>query len=153
MAAFCDRCGVEWTGTQQILCFLQSVILGAGLGFLFEMFSALVRLSRSSVGRFILDAVYGVLAASITFFSALIITDGRLHPLLFTGSLCGFICEHYAVGRSISRGMTWLLRRIGKGIRIALDFADGFLFGCGSRLCATGKCWLHWIKQRFLSQK
>lgn len=138
---------MEWTEIQQIICLLQSILLGVVLGLLFELFTAWVRLSQSPVVKFMLDTLYGAASGVVTFFSALIITDGQMHPLLFFGSFCGFLCEHYSMGRFFSRGIYRIMYQTGKGLRRVLYLCDRLLITCYARACAIGKCWY----QRFFT--
>lgn len=115
---------VEWTGAQQFLCLVQSMLLGAVLGLLFEVFTALTRIAKRRVTVFILDSVFGILSAMITFYTSLVISNGRLHPLLFFGGLAGYMCEHFTVGRYISKGLSWLFQRLFKGLDCGIRFCD-----------------------------
>lgn len=121
---------MDWSGTEQLYHFLQCVIMGSVLGIQFELTCALIRVIKSPILRFIIDALYGVIASVITFFWSLIITDGRMHPVLFVGGLCGFLCEHYALGRFISRGMAWVLKKTGQGIGKTIHHMDTWLSSC-----------------------
>lgn len=95
-----------WTWRQQLWLLLQCMGLGVSLGVLYDLFG-IVRLWRSRRRRslFLTDALFGVLAALVTFFTALAIMDGRMHPLLFFGSVFGFTVQHLTLGRIASRAL------------------------------------------------
>ena len=95
-----------WTWRQQLWLLLQCMGLGVSLGVLYDLFGV-VRLWRSRRRRslFLTDALFGVLAALVTFFTALAIMDGRMHPLLFFGSAFGFTVQHLTLGRVASRAL------------------------------------------------
>lgn len=105
---------MEWTGQQQLLFFWQSTGLGMLVGLTFEVASGLCRVIRCRWVVFLLDALFGVQASLITFFGALAIMDGQLHPLLFAGALVGFLMEHASVGAYISRVVCWCCRFLGR---------------------------------------
>ncbi len=94
---------MEWTGNQQLWFLLQSCGVGGVVGVLFDVLTGWGRASVKRYMVYLLDAVFGLLAALITFFGGLVITDGRMHPLLFAGVLMGMLAEHFLIGRFISR--------------------------------------------------
>lgn len=114
---------MEWTGEQQITFLLESFCLGIMQGFLFDAISGLGRGQRKSL-RAILDVVLGPLAALNTFFGALIIMDGQLHPLLLTGCGCGMLVEHLLLGNLVSSGVAFLCK-------VPRYFFRWCLSGCG----------------------
>ncbi len=118
---------MEWTGRQQLLFLLQSAGLGFLIGLLFEGITGIGRVCRRRWCVFVLDALFGLLAALITFFGALAIMDGQLHPLLFAGELVGFLAEHSSVGCVASRAVSTILRWCSRGLRFLLNTGDEFL--------------------------
>lgn len=86
-------------------CFLVGVVVGL----LFDMVCGVGRAVQRKI-LFLLDVTLGPLFSIITFFASLVITDGNLYPLLFTGLLFGFLVEHMTVGRGVSWGVSQLLR-------------------------------------------
>ncbi len=109
----------EWTGYQQFRLLIQSVGLGVGLGFLFAFFNVAAKLRRRRRWLLIVcDALFCVIAALITFYFSLAVMDGRLHPLLFGGSLLGFALQHITMGRFLSR----VLYRLGRWSVVALSW-------------------------------
>ena len=111
-----------WTWRQQLWLLLQCMGLGVSLGMLYDLFGV-VRLWRSRRRRslFLTDALFGVLAALVTFFTALAIMDGRMHPLLFFGCAFGFTVQHLTLGRVASRA----LYRAGAALILAGLCAEG----------------------------
>jgi len=73
---------LEWGGAQQLLLLIRSAGLGVVLGFFLEVITGYSRYS-SRVSRFLMDAIFGAVAALITFYCALLLTDGKLHPVMF----------------------------------------------------------------------
>ena len=124
-----ERCALEWTGQQQLLFFWQSTGLGMLVGLVFDITSGLCRVIRRRWVVFLLDALFGVQAALITFFGALAIMDGQLHPLLFAGALVGFVMEHTSVGVYIGRGVCWCCRLFARASGVLLD-AEMKMVGC-----------------------
>lgn len=120
---------LEWTGQQQLLFIWQSIGLGMLVGLAFDITTGFCRVTRRRWAIFLLDALFGVQAALITFFGALAIMDGQLHPLLFAGALVGFVIEHGSVGVCISRGVCWCCRFLGR-VGGALTAAETRIMGC-----------------------
>ncbi|MBQ5841017.1 MAG: spore cortex biosynthesis protein YabQ [Clostridia bacterium] len=124
--------GVEWTGAQQVSLFLQSGGLGLLFGVAFDVLEGvqpLVRRRRSV--RWLLDILFGLLAAFVTFFVALGKMDGVLHPLLFGGILLGMGVEHIGIGRLVQRLTLLLCRVVARTVRLlnaAGGAATGFLY-------------------------
>lgn len=125
---------MEWLrfGPMSLRMLLWCVVVGVIIGVLFDCASGFGRTVKRRV-LFCLDMFLGPLFSLITFFSALVITDGELHPLLFAGVLVGFVVEHVTIGRWISKGVAWFIRaakrclryagRIGEnGMKVALRF-------------------------------
>ncbi len=100
----------EWTLTQQFRLLWQSGLLGVGLGFLFTFFNVASKMRRCPFRLFLCDMVFCLLAALVTFYFALAIADGRLHPFLFIGSSLGFLLQHLVIGRFFSYHIYRLLR-------------------------------------------
>jgi len=109
---------MEWSGEQQLGFLFSSAVLGMGIGLLFDVISGFWRGKKYQRQLYAADALLGVAAAVITFFGALIIMDGQLHPVLFCGILLGFFLEHYIIGRWLSLGL-WKLRMMGLRFRAA----------------------------------
>lgn len=110
---------MEWTWREQILLLLQCGGLGLLLGTVYDWISVwgqLRRLSRAAV--FCLDALFGLLAALVTFFFSLATMDGRLHPLLFAGSLLGAAVQRCGISRIHRR----VLYRIGLLFRRVIGY-------------------------------
>ena len=90
---------MEWSKSQQILFLLQSALVGAAIGALFDWLSGWYRERRYRKKLFVADILFGAVSAVGMFLGALVIMDGQLHPLLFFGGLFGFLFEHYAIGK------------------------------------------------------
>lgn len=126
---------MEWTGNQQLLFLLRSCGVGCVVGVLFDILTGWGRVSGNRYAVFVLDTVFGLPAALITFFGALIITDGRMHPLLFAGVLAGMLAEHFLTGRWISKLMQLTVRtlhRVSSWIRAMVGRCEGWLAEIGS---------------------
>lgn len=93
---------LEWGGVQQLALLLQSGGLGVALGLLLSWLSGL-GYGKTKIWRFVSDMVFCVFAAVFTFYAGLVLTDGRLHPVLFLGLLSGMCVEHILVGKWVSR--------------------------------------------------
>ncbi len=115
---------MEWTWREQIALLLQCGGLGMALGIVYDWLSVWVqwrRLSRAAV--FLLDSLFGLLAALATFFFALATMDGRLHPLLFVGSAIGLLVERCGISRFHRRVLYRALSLLRSGLRwCALPF-------------------------------
>ncbi len=95
---------MEWTGRQQTFFLLQSVVLGVMQGFALDVVTGFV--SSSKRKRWLwTDIVFGPLAAVVTFFGALVVMDGQLHPLLLFGVFLGMAAEHIVVGVWMGRAI------------------------------------------------
>lgn len=87
---------------RQLWLLLYSCGLGVALGLLFEAFDVAVKIVRRRRRMvFIIDVSYLALASLISFYFSLAVMDGMLHPLLFGGSLFGFVVERMTIGRLI----------------------------------------------------
>ncbi len=105
---------MEWTWREQILLLLQCGGLGLLLGTVYDWLSVWCQLRRlSRAVCFVLDSLFGLLAALVTFFFSLATMDGRLHPLLFVGSLLGVMIQRCGISRVHRR----LLYRMGVLLR------------------------------------
>lgn len=98
---------MQWSGSEQIRLFAQSILLGICFGVLFSFFNVASKPRNCRHLLFLGDMLFFVTTSFITFFFAMTMMDGRLHPLLFGGSLVGFVLFHVAFGRYLSR---WLYR-------------------------------------------
>lgn len=116
---------VEWTGQQQLLFLLQSAGIGCLIGAVFDFTTGLERGIGLRWLAWLLDGLFGILAALITFFGSLAIMDGCLHPLLFGGILCGFLAEHAAVGRQMSRFVCSTVRLCRRGASAFERWGEG----------------------------
>lgn len=92
---------MDWSGRGQVLLLFQSTVPGIMIGALFDANSGFFRCCILRRYWGCIDALWGCTAALITFFSALILADGQLHPVLLAGVLFGFIAEHYTIGRLV----------------------------------------------------
>lgn len=102
---------MEWTGQQQIQFLLRSIILGVLQGLCLDLMTSLLA-GRKRRRWLWTDVFFGPLAAIITFFGALVIMDGQLHPLLFLGIALGMLAEHVTIGTLISYLLRYVRRRI-----------------------------------------
>ena len=93
---------IEWSGQQQLLFIARSMLAGLIIGVLFEVTNGLGRIHRNRWRTMALDLVFSVLASVITFFASLVIMDGQLHPVLFTGIFIGAFMLHFSVGKYIA---------------------------------------------------
>lgn len=126
---------MEWMGESQLRLLAESGGLGLALGLLFDVFSAMARSCRRRWLRFLVDSFFGVPAALLTFFGALAMMDGRMHPLLFGGMAVGFCLEHIAVGRWLARG----LFKVGMAFRWGLRWMEKGIF-LGEKTILRGFC-------------
>lgn len=124
-----------WMGQEQVRLLLESGGLGLLLGVLFDVCCALsLGCGRRRWLRFAVDAAFGVPAALLTFYGALAIMDGRLHPLLFGGLAAGFWLQHRTVGRWVSRWLYRAGRALGRGIGWLMGQLDIGLAAVGRRI-------------------
>ena len=77
---------LEWGGAQQLLLLFRSAVFGVVLGFCFDLVTGIGRCVPKR-SRFFIDLLFCVLAAPGTFFFCLVVTDGKMHPILFLGGL------------------------------------------------------------------
>ena len=95
-------------GMQQFVVLLKSVVIGGVIGILLDAYSGFLREKRYRYSLFVSDVLFGLVAAMVTFFGALIVTDGYLHPVLMVGIGCGCIAEHWLIGRWLAVLFFWL---------------------------------------------
>ena len=110
---------MEWSGQQQVQFLLQSIYLGTLQGLLLDFMTGFGSVSGRKRWRWS-DVLFGPLAALITFFGALIIMDGQLHPLLLFGVFLGMLLEHLTVGGMIRFSVRYVRGMLGDGVRFLL---------------------------------
>ena len=120
---------LSWSGEQQVFICLSCSGLGIALGVLFEVVTGLGRVSQRGVYRYLLDVGWGVCSAFVTFFAVLVLTGGRLHPVVFLGILIGFTAEHITIGRWIANGTYVVAAILRLWCAKIIDFIDAVLFG------------------------
>ena len=120
---------MEWTGAQQLLFLLRSVGVGMFVGLLFDVMCGIERTFRRRFMVFVWDGLFGVVAAWITFFASLSITDGKMHPLLFCGIGFGFVAEHGGVGVYVSKGVSFASRWVSRMACSMLTVVDAAIVG------------------------
>ncbi|MBQ9860114.1 MAG: spore cortex biosynthesis protein YabQ [Clostridia bacterium] len=125
---------MEWSGKQQLLFLLQSAGLGVGIGLLFDSMTGMGRACKRRAAVFFIDVMFGIVAGFITFFAALAIMDGALHPLLFLGGGVGFLAEHNSVGVICSRWVCAALRGLGLFYRRFCEKFEAVLLLAGRKM-------------------
>ena len=90
---------MEGYEAQQFDVLFKSVIIGGLIGILLDAYSGFWLGKRYRFTLFVSDVLFGVVAAMMTFFGALVVTDGYLHPVLVVGIVCGCVAEHWLIGR------------------------------------------------------
>lgn len=93
---------MEWSSLQQLGFVLKSMVLGCCIGCVLDISGGFWRGKKHRRRMYAADVFCCVLSAVITFFGALVITDGQLHPMLFVGIIPGVFAEHLIVGRWLS---------------------------------------------------
>ena len=93
---------IEWSGMHQFSILVQSGVLGLVMGFSFELLSGFGR-CKGRGWLFLADILYCVISALVSFFSSLVMTDGKLHPVMFAGLLLGGAIEHCTIGKTVSK--------------------------------------------------
>ena len=133
---------MEWTGRQQMFFLLQSIGLGAVQGFALDVITGLTRPFVKKTWLWT-DVLFGPVAAVCTFFGALAVMDGHLHPLLLFGVIVGMAAEHILIGVWVCR----FLRRVRRMMRNAVRIGDGYL------RCMAGACARRWQDLRLRKVK
>lgn len=114
---------MEWTIRQQICFLLQSVCLGAIEGLCLDAITALIPSGKRSV-YFWIDVAFGPFAAVVTFFGALAIMDGQLHPLLLFGVFLGMLIEHVSLGILLHKIVLKTRKRCDKMCRFLIQSSE-----------------------------
>lgn len=109
---------------------LQSIFLGITQGFVLDVVTGMTRSAKRKRWLWT-DVLFGPVLAVTTFFGALVIMDGQLHPLLLFGVFLGMVTEHVIVGVWIGRILCKLRRIIRNSVRVSYDFF--------ARLCRSVK--------------
>ena len=133
---------MEWSGGQQISFLLQSIGLGIAQGLLLDVLTGFARIPKHHRWLWT-DVLFGPLAALITFFGALVIMDGQLHPLLLFGTFSGMLLEHISVGRCICRFVRFVRRGMAHEAKAVYRFTYRILRIIGGRLAV----WLRFDKK------
>ena len=103
---------MEWTQGEQLILLGEAGGVGILLGVLLDVTTAWGRCCRSRKTVFVLDAGFGLAAALITFFAALAMADGVLHPLFFAGIAAGMVAQRLSLGRIGVRLLTRFFRLV-----------------------------------------
>lgn len=106
---------MEWTVAHQIQFLFLSVIIGSVIGFLFELFGGFWRGKAYRRFLFVSDVFLCAFAAILTFFSALVLSNGQMHPVMHFGILLGLVVEHFTIGRVVSNFSCKVHRLIKRG--------------------------------------
>ncbi len=133
---------MEWNGKQQLLFLMQSSVIGIIVGLLFDGISGYFRGRSYRNCLFVADVLLGLVAAIITFFGALVITDGYLHPVLFVGSGIGFVSEHYLLGQWLSLWFHFAHTKVSRAFAYLLNYFDDIFLDFQNYLCRT-RCIKH----------
>lgn len=128
---------MEWNGKQQLLFLIQSSVIGNIVGLLFDGISGYFRGRSYRNCLFVADVFLGLVAAIITFFGALVITDGYLHPVLFVGVGIGFVSEHYLLGQWLSRWFHFAHTKMSRVFACVLNYLDDLSLDFQNYLCKT----------------
>ena len=111
---------MEWSGVQQFSVLYKTAVVGYAIGMLLDIFGGFWRGKAYRLHLLVSDIIICGIAAFVTFFAALCVSDGHFHPVLFVGILCGAVAEHYTIGRWLA----WLACKIHKfSVRSAERFA------------------------------
>lgn len=114
-------------------------MLGFGQGALLDCVTVLSQLKGRRRWLWT-DVFIGPVLAVITFFGALLICDGQLHPVILFGVLAGMGVEHASIGfllRWLISRLARILRRIGRAICRVLRMCKQFC--CEILLCVYHK--------------
>lgn len=127
MVVCCADMEIEWSGIQQLSFIFKSLPIGVLFGVTLNIINGLGRIWRCRWKVFIADIVFSVIASVVTFFAALVITDGQLHPILFLGILLGLIITHFLCGKYIAKFVFHIGMRCSLWARTISDLARKFI--------------------------
>lgn len=128
-----------------VLRFLSSCLLGAGLGFLYDGFRLLRLFWKNRAAVFVEDLFFSGICTLLTLWFLVEQCSGRVRAYALFGELLGFLVYHFTVGelvirllRGIVAVVKWVLRGIfriflrpiGQGIRFVAQKIKAFLDGC-----------------------
>ena len=120
-----------YSGGEQLLLVLQSALVGMLIGGSLD-FNHGIALKNTHISHvLVLDITWGCLSAVMTFFAALVLTDGQLHPVLLLGLLIGALVEHYTIGRALK----WMVCKTRMGARKAILWSVRVLNRSGQTVC------------------
>jgi hypothetical protein len=91
--------------SQQAELFLLSVLLGAGLGVIYDAFRllrAVFLTARKNVAVHIADFIYVLFYAFCIFIYSMVCCRGEVRLYIVIGSICGFILEILTIGDTIT---------------------------------------------------
>lgn len=100
-----DRMGYDGVSVSgQLQVFGLAVLLGVGLGLVYEVFR-LLRLAFSSQKTvvFVQDVLFSLTALISTFVFVVAVNEGQLRFFLLIGELCGFMVYYFTLGALIFR--------------------------------------------------
>lgn len=114
---------MEWSGRQQLWFLLQSVGLGYVEGLLLDTLTSFIPSVRRCDYLWT-DVAFGPFAAVVTFFGALAIMDGQLHPLLLFGVFLGMLIEHVSLGILLHKIVLKTRKRCDKMCRFLIQSSE-----------------------------
>lgn len=82
----------EISGYNQYICFWYSIVVGLGLGFLYDLFKFDRTLfKRSKFFVFICDILFWIISAFIVFSFCVVFSNGQIRGYILLGCLLGFL--------------------------------------------------------------
>jgi spore cortex biosynthesis protein YabQ len=112
----------------QVISFLWSVAVGAGLGLLYDAFRIL-RLALPSPGPVVAaqDILFGLIAAIVSFGVMLTVTEGKLRLFLLIGEAVGWALYYGALSSAVMAAAEFIIAVV----RSIIGFIWGIVYGLG----------------------
>lgn len=106
----------------QLLIFGYSCILGAGLGFLYDLFRIIrMVINPRNIAMFIQDVTYFIISGLITFLFVLGFNNGEARFYILAGEGIGWIAYHITLGEIIYKCSGKLVRSLNLKIKLCID--------------------------------
>ncbi|WP_052446666.1 spore cortex biosynthesis protein YabQ [Candidatus Soleaferrea massiliensis] len=95
---------LELQVSAQTLLFLQSCLLGAVLGVIYDVFRILrISFKNGSILIFLEDALFFIICAVLTFCFMLMSNDGQIRFFILLGEVIGFILYYFTIGALVMK--------------------------------------------------
>ncbi len=101
----------EISNNFQILSFLYSIILGAGIALIYDIFRAFrLCFNTKNITVFVQDIIYFIIISNLIFLFLISTTKGEVRGYVLLGICIGFVVSNMSISKVFLICITWVLR-------------------------------------------